>query len=70
MRAVTATQAEFPNVVGSIGSNQTPTTMNLDLDFYYPIKLGEKKEIRLSADWFNAFNSQWGDYAGPDPIAQ
>jgi outer membrane receptor protein involved in Fe transport len=55
---VTATQTGFPNVVDSIGSNRTPTTMNLDLGFYYPIKLGEKKEIRLSADWFNVFNSQ------------
>ena len=32
--------------------------MNLDLGVYYPIKIGEKKEIRLSGDWFNVFNSQ------------
>ncbi len=24
----------------------------------YPIKLGEKRELRLSADWFNLFNVQ------------
>jgi outer membrane receptor protein involved in Fe transport len=55
---VTATQAGFPNVVDSIGSSRTPTTMNLDLGVYYPIKLGEKKELRLTGDWFNVFNSQ------------
>jgi hypothetical protein len=32
--------------------------MNLDLGVYYPIKLGEKKELRLSGDWFNVFNQQ------------
>jgi hypothetical protein len=32
--------------------------MNLDLGAYYPIKLGEKRELRLSGDWFNVFNSQ------------
>jgi len=55
---VTAKQAGFPNVVDSIGSHRTPTTMNLDLGFYYPIKLGEKRELRLTGDWFNVFNSQ------------
>jgi outer membrane receptor protein involved in Fe transport len=55
---VTATQAGFPNIVNSIGSNRTPTTMNLDLGAYYPIKIGEKKELRLTGDWFNVFNSQ------------
>jgi outer membrane receptor protein involved in Fe transport len=55
---VTATQPGFPNIVNSIGSNRTPTTMNLDLGVYYPIKFGEKKELRLTGDWFNVFNSQ------------
>jgi outer membrane receptor protein involved in Fe transport len=55
---VSATQPGFPNVVDSIGSNRTPTTMNLDLGVYYPIKFGEKKELRLTGDWFNVFNSQ------------
>ena len=55
---VSATQPGFPNVVNSIGSSRTPTTMNLDLGAYYPIKFGEKRELRLSADWFNVFNSQ------------
>jgi hypothetical protein len=55
---VTATQAGFPNIVESIGSNRTPTTMNLDLGFYYPIKVGEKRELRLTGDWFNVLNSQ------------
>jgi outer membrane receptor protein involved in Fe transport len=55
---VTATQAGFPNIVNSIGSKRSPTTMNLDLGVYYPIKLGEKHELRLTGDWFNVFNSQ------------
>jgi hypothetical protein len=55
---VTATQAGFPNVVDSIGASRTPTTMNLDLGLYFPIKLGEKRELRLTGDWFNVFNSQ------------
>jgi outer membrane receptor protein involved in Fe transport len=55
---VTATQAGFPNVVDSIGSNRTPTTYNLDMNAYFPIKFGEKKELRFQADWFNVFNSQ------------
>jgi len=55
---VTATQAGFPNIVNSIGTQRTPRTMNLDLGVYYPIKLGEKRELRLSGDWFNVFNSQ------------
>jgi outer membrane receptor protein involved in Fe transport len=55
---VSATQAGFPNVVNSIGSQRTPTTMNLDLGVYMPIKLGEKTELRLTGDWFNVFNSQ------------
>ena len=55
---VTANEPGFPNVVQSIGSSRTPTTMNLDLGVYYPIKLGEKRELRLSGDWFNALNSQ------------
>jgi hypothetical protein len=56
--AVVATQPGFPNTVDSIGSSRTPTTMNLDLGIYYPIKVGEGKELRLTGDWFNVFNSQ------------
>jgi len=55
---VSASQPGFPNTVESIGSNRSPTTMNLDLGVYYPIKVGEGKELRLSGDWFNAFNAQ------------
>ncbi|HSE23734.1 MAG TPA: TonB-dependent receptor [Pyrinomonadaceae bacterium] len=55
---VTATQPGFPNVVDSIGDNRTPTTFNLDLNAYYPISFGEKRELRFQADWFNVFNSQ------------
>jgi len=55
---VSAVQAGFPNTVESVGSNRTPTTMNLDLGVYYPIKVGEGKELRLTGDWFNVFNSQ------------
>lgn len=55
---VTVSQPGFPNVVDSIGSNRTPTTFNLDMNAYYPIKMGEKRELRFQADWFNVFNSQ------------
>ena len=55
---VSAVEAGFPNVVDSIGSHRTPTTMNLDLGVYYPIRVGEGKELRLTGDWFNVFNSQ------------
>jgi hypothetical protein len=40
------------------GKNRTPTTWNLDLGFYYPIKFSESKELRFTADWFNVTNSQ------------
>ena len=40
------------------GSNRTPNTFNLDLGAYYPISLGENKQLRLQVDWFNVFNKQ------------
>jgi outer membrane receptor protein involved in Fe transport len=40
------------------GSNRTPTTWNLDLGAYYPISVGEGKQLRLQVDWFNVFNKQ------------
>jgi len=40
------------------GRNRTPTTYNLDLGAYYPIKLGESRQLRLQLDWFNVFNNQ------------
>ena len=55
---VSASDPGFPNVVESIGSARSPRTMNLDLGAYYPIKVGEGKELRLTGDWFNVFNSQ------------
>lgn len=55
---VTASQPGFPNVVNSIGSTRTPTTLNLDMNAYYPIKFGEKRELRFQVDWFNVFNNQ------------
>jgi outer membrane receptor protein involved in Fe transport len=45
-------------ISNAIGSSRTPTTYNLDLGFYYPIKFTETKELRFSVDWFNAFNLQ------------
>ena len=45
-------------ISSAIGSNRTPTTWNLDLGFYYPIKFSESKELRFTADWFNVTNSQ------------
>jgi len=40
------------------GNNRTPTTYNLDLGAYYPISVGEGKQLRLQVDWFNVFNNQ------------
>ena len=40
------------------GSTRTPTTYNLDLGAYYPIAVGEGKQLRLQVDWFNVFNNQ------------
>jgi hypothetical protein len=53
-----------PSVTGAggiesaIGSTRTPTTFNLDLGVYYPIKFDEKRELRFTADWFNVTNTQ------------
>jgi outer membrane receptor protein involved in Fe transport len=40
------------------GSTRTPTTSQLDLGAYYPVALGEKRELRFQVDWFNVANSQ------------
>jgi hypothetical protein len=48
----------FPNVVDSIGDTRTPMTWNVDLGAYYPINLGEDRQLRFQLDWFNAFNNQ------------
>ncbi len=40
------------------GSSRTPTTWNLDLGAYYPIKFSENMQLRLTADWFNVTNTQ------------
>jgi hypothetical protein len=56
--AVTANDPGFPNFVNRTGSNRSPAIYNLDLGVYYPIKLGENMDLRLTADWFNVFNMQ------------
>jgi hypothetical protein len=45
-------------IESAIGDNRTPTTWNLDLGFYYPIKFSENMQLRLTADWFNVTNTQ------------
>jgi len=45
-------------VSSAVGSNRTPTTWNLDLGVYYPIKFSEDMQLRFTADWFNVTNSQ------------
>jgi outer membrane receptor protein involved in Fe transport len=40
------------------GKSRTPTTWNLDLGAYFPISVGESKELRFTADWFNVTNTQ------------
>ena len=54
--------ATVPNgsagVESAIGSTRAPFQTNLDLGAYMPIKVGENKELRFTADWFNVFNNQ------------
>jgi outer membrane receptor protein involved in Fe transport len=45
-------------VTSAVGSNRTPTTWNLDLGAYYPIKFSEDMQLRFTADWFNVTNTQ------------
>lgn len=40
------------------GSDRTPSNYQLDLGAYYPIKTGEKSELRFMVDWFNVTNAQ------------
>ena len=56
-RGTTIIAADAPGGI-SAGSNRTPTTWNVDLGFYYPIKFSESRELRFTADWFNVTNSQ------------
>ena len=45
-------------VTNAIGTNRTPTTYNLDMGVYYPIKFSENMQLRFTADWFNVTNTQ------------
>jgi len=45
-------------VTSAVGTSRTPTTWNLDLGAYYPVKLSENMSLRFTADWFNVTNSQ------------
>jgi len=40
------------------GRNRSPSTYGVDLNTYFPIKLGEKTQLRFQADLFNVFNAQ------------
>jgi outer membrane receptor protein involved in Fe transport len=48
---------DFPGAIKA-GSNRSPFTWNLDLGAYFPISVGENKELRFTADWFNVTNAQ------------
>jgi outer membrane receptor protein involved in Fe transport len=56
-RGTAITPVDAPGGIKA-GRTRTPTTMNLDLGGYFPIQLGENRQLRLSVDWFNAFNNQ------------
>jgi hypothetical protein len=45
-------------VESAVGKNRGPFTTNLDLGAYYPVKLGESRQLRFQVDWFNVFNQQ------------
>lgn len=40
------------------GRTRTPTTYNLDIGAYYPINMGENRQLRFQFDWFNVTNVQ------------
>ncbi len=42
----------------SAGASRSPMTWQLDLGGYFPIKMGEHRELRFTADWFNVTNAQ------------
>ncbi|HUQ31191.1 MAG TPA: TonB-dependent receptor [Pyrinomonadaceae bacterium] len=56
-RGTAIVPADRPGGV-SAGGSRTPTTFNLDLGAYYPIKLGENRQLRFQVDWFNVLNQQ------------
>lgn len=45
-------------IASAVGKNRSPTTFNLDMGFYYPIKFSETRELRFTADIFNVLNRQ------------
>lgn len=45
-------------VTSAIGKSRTPTTYNLDVGVYYPIRFTENMQLRFTADWFNVTNTQ------------
>jgi hypothetical protein len=45
-------------ISSAVGSSRLPTTWNLDLGAYYPIKFSENMQLRFTADWFNVTNTQ------------
>lgn len=49
--------ANFPGAIRG-GESRSPFTWNLDLGAYFPIPVGEGKELRFTADWFNVTNTQ------------
>jgi hypothetical protein len=40
------------------GATRTPGNFQLDFGTYYPIKTGERSELRFMFDWFNVTNAQ------------
>jgi len=40
------------------GRTRTPTNFQLDIGAYYPLSVGEGKELRFMFDWFNVTNTQ------------
>ena len=56
-RGTAVAPADAPGGIRA-GRNRTPTTWNVDFGAYYPIKLGENRQLRLQLDWFNVFDNQ------------
>jgi hypothetical protein len=53
-------------ISSAIGSNRTPTTWNLDLGFYYPIKFSENMQLRLTGGLVQRDERPACDHVGSD----
>jgi len=56
-RGTATAPADAPGGIKA-GSDRSPTTYQVDLGGYLPIKFGEDRQLRFTVDMFNVFNNQ------------